>query len=103
MLDRAGLSLGLIVVCGRSLTVSWSLVTLGPETDAVFALPWVIKLHIVGAFAIVFMVPFTRLVHFVVAPLHYIARPYQRVIWNWDRKTIRDPSAAWTRTRPTND
>ncbi|MDP3772715.1 MAG: respiratory nitrate reductase subunit gamma [Gemmatimonadales bacterium] len=81
----------------------WSLVTLGPETDAVFALPWVIKLHIVGAFAIIFMVPFTRLVHFVVAPLHYIARPYQQVIWNWDRKTIRDPNAAWTRTRPTND
>ena len=81
----------------------WSLVTLSPETDAVFALPWVIKLHIVGAFAIVFMVPFTRLVHFVVAPLHYIARPYQQVIWNWDRKTIRDPNAAWTRTRPTND
>jgi nitrate reductase gamma subunit len=81
----------------------WSLVTLAPETDAVFALPWVIKLHIVGAFAIIFMVPFTRLVHFVVAPLHYLARPYQQVIWNWDRKTIRDPSASWTKTRPTND
>ena len=78
----------------------WSLVTLRPETDAVFALPWVIKLHIVGAFAIILMVPFSRLVHFVVAPLHYIVRPYQLVLWNWDRKVIRDPSAPWSKARP---
>jgi nitrate reductase gamma subunit len=78
----------------------WSLVSLTPETAAVFALPWVIKLHIVGAFAIVLMVPFTRLVHFVVAPLHYIGRPYQQVIWNWDRKAIRNPGTAWSETRP---
>ena len=78
----------------------WSLVKLTPETPAVFALPWVIKLHIVGAFAILFMVPFTRLVHFVVAPLHYIVRPYQQVIWNWDRKAIRDPNTSWSKARP---
>ena len=81
----------------------WSLVTLAPETGPVFALPWVIKLHIVGAFAILFMVPFSRLVHFVVAPLHYIARPYQQVMWNWDRKTIRDPGTPWSEARPRNN
>ncbi len=77
-----------------------SLVKLVPETGAVFALPWVIKLHIVGAFAILFMVPFSRLVHFVVAPLHYIVRPYQQVMWNWDRKSIRNPNTPWSKTRP---
>ena len=77
-----------------------SLVKLTPETAAVFALPWVIKLHIVGAFAILFMVPFSRLVHFVVAPLHYITRPYQQVMWNWDRKSIRNPNMPWSKTRP---
>jgi nitrate reductase gamma subunit len=60
----------------------------------------VIKLHIAGAFAIVFMVPFTRLAHVIVAPLHYVVRPYQQVIWNWDRKRIRDTSTRWTVTRP---
>ena len=80
----------------------WSLFKLSPETTAVFALPWVIKLHIFGAFVILFMVPFTRLVHFVVAPLHYITRPYQQVIWNWNRKAIRDPNTPWTQTRPRN-
>jgi len=78
----------------------WSLVTLTPETGAVFAMPWVIKLHILGAFVLMFVTPFTRLAHFIVAPMHYIVRPYQRVIWNWDRKTIRDPSTPWSRARP---
>ncbi len=68
-----------------------------------FALPWVIKVHIVGAFLIVLIVPFTRLVHFFVAPLHYIARPYQQVIWNWDRRAIRDPKTAWSPTQPRNN
>ena len=78
----------------------WSLARLAPETGAVFALPLLIKLHIVGAFTIVLMVPFSRLAHFVVAPLHYLVRPYQQVIWNWDRKAIRDPAGPWTRIRP---
>jgi nitrate reductase gamma subunit len=81
----------------------WSLVRFSPETGAVFALPWVIKLHITGAFLIVLLVPFTRLVHFIVAPLDYLVRPYQQVIWNWDRKTIRNPETAWTVTRPRNN
>ncbi len=81
----------------------WSLVKLSPETGAVFALPWVIKLHIVGAFAILLMIPFTRLIHFVVAPLNYVWRPYQQVIWNWNRKTIRDPNTAWSDARPRNN
>ncbi len=81
----------------------WSLVKLSPETAAVFALPWVIKLHIVGAFVIILLVPFTRLVHFVVAPLHYIGRPYQQVIWNWNRRTIRDAGTAWSEARPKNN
>ena len=78
----------------------WSLVKLSPETSAVFALPWVIKLHIAGAFAIIFMVPFTRLAHVVVAPLNYLVRPYQQVIWNWDRKAVRDPNTEWVHVRP---
>ncbi len=65
-------------------------------------MPWVIKLHILGAFVLMFVTPFTRLAHFIVAPLHYIVRPYQQVIWNWNRKTIRDPSAPWSQAPPRN-
>ncbi len=80
----------------------WSLVKLGPDTSAVFALPWVVKLHIFGAFLVLFMVPFTRLVHFVAAPLHYIARPYQQVLWHWDPKKVRSTSTPWSIHRPKN-
>lgn len=81
----------------------WSLLTLTPETAAVNALPVVIKLHVFGGFLILFMVPFTRLAHIFVAPLHYIFRPYQQVIWNWNRKKIRDPATPWSPTRPKNN
>jgi nitrate reductase gamma subunit len=81
----------------------WSLVKLSPETGPVFALPLLIRLHIFGAFAILLLVPFTRLMHLLVAPLHYLARPYQQVIWNWDRKAIRDPASPWSPVRPTNN
>jgi nitrate reductase gamma subunit len=81
----------------------WSILKLNPQTEAVSAMPLVIKTHIVGAFVIVGMIPFTRLVHFLVVPFHYIWRPYQQVIWYWDRKRVRDPLAPWTETRPRNN
>lgn len=81
----------------------WSIVTFSPNIQAVSALPLVIKLHIAGAFAILFMIPFTRLVHFLVAPFHYIVRPYQVVMWYWDRRAIRDPRTAWSEARPRNN
>jgi len=81
----------------------WSILKLNPQIEAISAMPWVIKTHIVGAFVILGMIPFTRLVHFLVAPFHYIWRPYQRVIWYWDRKRVRDPLTPWTQTRPRNN
>ncbi len=81
----------------------WSIVTFSPKTDAINALPPVIKAHIVGAFIIIGIIPFTRLVHFLVAPFHYIWRPYQQVMWYWDRKKIRDANNTWTEHRPQNN
>lgn len=81
----------------------WSLVRLSPEADAVAALPMAVKLHIIGGFSILLLVPFSRLVHIVVAPLHYIARPYQRVVWYRDRRLVRDPSAGWLVSPPRNN
>ena len=81
----------------------WSLVKLNPQIEAVSALPVVIKLHIIGAFLILLLIPFTRLVHFLVAPFHYIWRRYQVVMWYWDRKRIREPKTAWETNRPRNN
>ncbi len=66
-----------------------SLFALNPEIDAVSGMPWEVKLHIFSAFLIIGLIPFTRFVHFLVAPIDYIWRRYQLVIWNWNRKGIR--------------
>jgi len=68
-----------------------SIFTFNPQIDAVVAMPLAVKIHIISAYTIVGMIPFTRFVHFLVYPIRYIWRDYQRVIWNWDRKSIRKP------------
>lgn len=81
----------------------WSILKLSPDTVAVVTLPMVVQLHIIGAFLIILLVPFTRLVHVLVAPFHYIGRPNQRVIWNWDRRYIRRPESPWNHNPPKNN
>lgn len=105
--------LGLWVAYGFRWGSSWfsivltpylnSIFLLNPQADAIFILPLVIQLHIIFAFLIVMIIPFTRLVHFLVYPLSYLWRPYQKVIWNWDRKKIRNPKTKWTIHKPTNN
>ena len=67
-----------------------SLFLLNPSFEALAAMPLSIKLHVASAFVFIGMVPFTRLMHFLVFPFTYITRAYQYVIWNWDRKTRRN-------------
>ena len=66
-----------------------SLFVLKPNISYITGLPWVVKLHIFNAMFLIAIIPFTRLVHFLVLPIHYIWRSWQIVIWNWDRKNIR--------------
>ncbi len=60
----------------------WSLVKLHPDMSTVATLPGFVKVHFVIGFAIILLFPFTRLVHLVMFPIHYMWRPYQVVIWN---------------------
>lgn len=60
----------------------WSLFTFSPDASAVVNLPWSIKLHILGAYLILAVFPFTRLVHVLVVPNHYLWRRTQVVMWN---------------------
>jgi nitrate reductase gamma subunit len=74
-----------------------------PQINAVAAMPVVVQLHIIFGFIIVMLIPFTRLVHFLVYPLSYLWRPYQKVIWNWNRKKIRSTKTKWQINRPLNN
>jgi nitrate reductase gamma subunit len=81
----------------------WSVLVFSPETAAVEALPWLIKVHIASAFIMIAIIPFTRFMHFLVAPLDYLWRSYQQVLWNWNRKEIRNSRAYFIGKRPGNN
>lgn len=105
--------LGLWIAYGYRWGSSWfaavlspylmSIFTLDPQITAVTNLPLVIQLHIAIAFLIVLLIPFSRLVHLLVPPLSYLWRPYQKVIWYWNRKKIRNPRSIWAVTKPKNN
>jgi len=60
----------------------YSLLKLNPDVSLVANLPIMVKVHIIGAFVLIALLPFTRLVHFLAFPIAYLWRPYQVVIWN---------------------
>jgi nitrate reductase gamma subunit len=63
-----------------------SLFTLQPDAKMLSALPVVVKLHILNAYLLAAVFGFSRLVHMLVVPIQYLWRPYQVVIWNWNRR-----------------
>lgn len=60
----------------------WSLFSLQPNTAFIADLPLLAKAHIILAFVLIFLIPFSRLIHMFALPLHYLTRPPQNVVWN---------------------
>jgi len=60
----------------------WSLARLQPDIQRVVELGLLARLHVIGAFVLIAAFSFTRLVHALVAPVPYLWRPLQLVIWN---------------------
>ncbi len=67
----------------------WSVIKLSPDLAYVASMPITVKLHIIGAFSIILLFPYTRLVHILVLPNPYLWRKPQVVRWYWNRKKIR--------------
>jgi nitrate reductase gamma subunit len=59
-----------------------SLFLFQPDIQRVVELPLAARLHVIGAFVLFGLFSFTRLVHALVAPVPYLWRPNQLVIWN---------------------
>ena len=64
----------------------YSVFKFNPDVAAVTQLPFMVRLHIVSAFVLVGMIPFTRFMHFLVYPFAYLWRPYQLVVWNYKKQ-----------------
>lgn len=59
-----------------------SLITLQPKVQYATTLPLITQLHMINAFLLVAVIPFSRLVHIFTVPVTYLWRPYQQMIWN---------------------
>lgn len=59
----------------------WSLFALRPDASYITGLPTLTKLHVLNAYLIFLIFPYTRLVHMLVAPFPYIWRKPQVVRW----------------------
>ena len=71
----------------------WSVISLRPDVEAMGEVPLFVKLHVLGAFALFTAFSFTRLMHILVAPVPYLWRKTQLVLWNQDRRAIRKVGA----------
>ncbi|MGA7614029.1 MAG: respiratory nitrate reductase subunit gamma, partial [Thermoanaerobaculia bacterium] len=75
---------------GTTTPYLWSLLTLHPDPALVGGMPPLMQLHLTGAWVVLALIPFTRLVHMFSLPLQYLARPPQRVIWASARRRLAD-------------
>jgi len=62
----------------------WSIVSFNPQLDYVVGLPLVFKLHAAGAFLIVAVLPFTKLVHMLYLPIDFLKDP--PILYRWRSK-----------------
>ncbi len=66
---------------GFAVPYLYSLFLLSPQVDLVNNMPLVVQIHIVCAFVLIALMPFTRLVHVLSVPFGYLWRPWQVVVW----------------------
>lgn len=59
----------------------YSLLFFNPDVTYISPMPFMVKLHIVAAYVLILWFPFTRLVHVLVVPNHYLFRRPQVVRW----------------------
>lgn len=80
-----------------------SLFVFDPQIDAISSVnSLALKVHVISAFSLIGLIPFTRFIHFLIYPIDYVWRSYQQVIWNWDRRNIR-VSRFWKRGVPSKN
>jgi nitrate reductase gamma subunit len=63
-----------------------SLATFSPKIEYVADMPGLVKMHIAGAWFLLLLIPFSRLVHIFSIPLEYLWRRPQKVVWTNPRR-----------------
>jgi nitrate reductase gamma subunit len=72
---------GAVWSVGTTVPYLRSLLALRPDPSLVAGVPVVMTAHLAGAWLVLALLPFTRLVHMFALPLGYLTRAPQRVVW----------------------
>jgi nitrate reductase gamma subunit len=72
---------GALWSAGTAIPYLRSIVALQPDPSLVAGVPPLMTLHLAGAWIVLALIPFTRLVHMFSLPLGYLVRPPQKVVW----------------------
>lgn len=93
--------LGIYTAVSHSWGSAWSLGTtcpyllslcaFSPQIDLVQDLPHAVKAHMVLAWILIGLIPFSRLIHMFAVPIEYLTRPWQNVVWLSGRRTESNP------------
>ncbi|MBP9854163.1 MAG: respiratory nitrate reductase subunit gamma [Candidatus Omnitrophica bacterium] len=93
------ISSGIAVAMLHRWGAAWAPGALGPYLHSIFVfqpdasylkdMPPLIKLHVALAWVLILFFPFTRLVHALLLPIHYIFRSPQKVVWGSSPSEIR--------------
>jgi nitrate reductase gamma subunit len=81
----------------------YSILYLSPNIASIAAMPLLIKIHAASAFVFIGLIPFSRLIHFLVYPIYYLWRNYIVVIWNRDLKESRASAKTREGIKPINN
>ena len=72
---------GAVWSAGTTTPYLWSILTLRPDPSLLLGMPVLLHLHVAGAWILLALVPFTRLVHMFSLPVGYLYRPAQKVVF----------------------
>lgn len=101
LLLQVGLGAAVAVHCkwgsawcsGTTTPYIWSILSLQPNISYVSDLPILVKAHIVCAWCLILIIPFSRLIHMFAVPFEYLFRPPQNVVWTNPRKLASENQA----------
>lgn len=65
----------------------WSLLVFQPEVQLVSGAPFLIKIHLINAFVLIGLLPYTRLLHAVMLPLSFFWR--SDLLYRWQERLYR--------------
>lgn len=71
---------------GTTTPYLWGLITLEPDMTYVSEMHAVVKIHLIMAWFIILLVPFSRLVHMFAIPIEYLWRAPQKIVWSTPRR-----------------